>query len=78
MQTTYSVNMIALDHGQPKCLNLKQILEAYVKHQIEVVTRRTEYDLEKAKNRLHIVEGLLIALADIDEVVATIKKSKST
>ncbi len=70
--------MIALDHGQPKCLNLKQILEAYVKHQVEVVTRRTEYDLEKAKNRLHIVEGLLIALADIDEVVATIKKSKST
>ena len=78
LQTTYSVNMIALDHGQPKCLNLKQILEAYVKHQIEVVTRRTEFDLEKAKNRLHIVEGLLIALADIDEVVATIKASKST
>ncbi len=78
MQTTYSVNMIALDHGQPKCLNLKQILTAYVKHQIEVVRRRTEFDLEKAKNRLHIVEGLLIALANIDEVVATIKASKST
>lgn len=78
MQTTYSVNMIALDHGQPKCLNLKQILECYIKHQIEVVTRRTEFDLEKAKARLHIVEGLLIALANIDEVVATIKASKST
>lgn len=78
MQTTYSVNMIALDHGQPKCLNLKQILNCYVKHQVEVVTRRTEYDLERAKHRLHIVEGLLIALADIDEVVATIKASKST
>ena len=78
MQTTYSVNMIALDHGQPKCLNLKQILEAYLKHQIEVITRRTEFDLEKAKNRLHIVEGLLVALANIDEVVATIKASKST
>ena len=78
MQTTYSVNMIALDHGQPKCLTLKQILECYIKHQIEVVTRRTEYDLEKAKHRLHIVEGLLIALANIDEVVATIKASKST
>ena len=63
MQTTYSVNMIALDHGQPKCMNLKQILECYVKHQIEVITRRTEYDLKRAKARLHIVQGLLIALA---------------
>ncbi len=78
MQTTYSVNMIALDHGQPKVLNLKQILECYIKHQIEVVTRRTEYDLEKAKARLHIVQGLLIALADIDEVIKVIKESKST
>ena len=78
MQTTYSVNMIALDHGQPKCMNLKQILECYVKHQIEVITRRTEYDLKRAKARLHIVQGLLIALANIDEVVATIKANKST
>ena len=78
MQTTYSVNMIALDHGQPKVLNLKQILECYLKHQVEVVTRRTQYDLDKAKARLHIVEGLLIALANIDEVVATIKASKTT
>lgn len=77
MQTTYSVNMIALDHGQPRVLNLKQILECYVKYQIEVVTRRTKYDLDKAKARLHIVEGLLIALANIDEVVATIKASKN-
>lgn len=78
LQTTYSINMIALDHGQPKVLNLKQILECYVKHQIEVVTRRTKFDLDKAKARLHIVEGLLIALATIDEVVATIKASKTT
>ena len=78
MQTTYSVNMIALDRGQPKVLNLKQILECYVAHQVEVVTRRTQYDLDKAKARLHIVEGLLIALANIDEVVATIKASKTT
>lgn len=77
LQTTYSINMIALDHGQPKVLNLKQILECYVKHQIEVVTRRTKYDLDKAKARLHIVEGLLIALANIDEVVAIIKASKT-
>ena len=78
MQTTYSVNMIALDHGQPKVLNLKQILECFVAHQVEVVTRRTQFDLDKAKSRLHIVEGLLIALANIDEVVATIKASKTT
>ena len=78
MQTTYSVNMIALDHGQPKVLNLKQILECFVAHQVDVVTRRTQFDLDKAKARLHIVEGLLIALANIDEVVATIKASKTT
>jgi len=78
LQTTYSVNMIALDHGQPKCLNLKQILECYIRHQIEVVTRRTEFDLKRAEARLHIVEGLLIALASIDDVVKTIKESKTT
>ena len=78
LQTTYSVNMIALDKGQPKVLSLKQILECYVEHQIEVITRRTQFDLDKAKNRLHIVEGLLIALANIDEVVQTIKQSKTT
>lgn len=77
MQTTYSVNMIALDHGQPKVLNLKQILECYLAHQIEVVTRRTQFDLDKAKARLHIVEGLVVALANIDEVVAIIKASKT-
>lgn len=78
LQTTYSVNMIALDKGQPKVLSLKQILECYLEHQIEVITRRTQFDLDKAKNRLHIVDGLLIALANIDEVVQTIKKSKTT
>ena len=78
LQTSYSVNMIALDHGQPRVLNLKQILELYLDHQIEVVTRRTEFELEKVKNRLHIVKGLLIALANIDEVIAVIKSSKTT
>ncbi len=77
MQTTYSINMIALDKGQPKTLTLKQILECYIEHQIEVITRRTEFDLNKNKNRLHIVQGLLIALADIDEVVRIIKESKN-
>jgi len=78
LQTSYSVNMIALDHGQPRVLNLKQILELYLEHQVEVITRRTEYDLEKVRNRLHIVKGLLIALADIDEVIRIIKASKTT
>lgn len=77
LQITYGINMIALDKGQPKVLNLKQMLECYLDHQIEVITRRTQFDLDKAKNRLHIVEGLLIALANIDEVVAVIKGSKS-
>ncbi len=78
LQTSYSVNMIALDHGQPKVMNLKQILECYIAHQVEVVTRRTEFDLGKAQARLHILKGLLIALASIDEVVETIKKSSNT
>ncbi len=78
LQITYGINMIALDKGQPKVLNLKQILECYLEHQVEVITRRTEYDLNKAKARLHIVEGLLIALANIDEVVRVIKSSETT
>ncbi|MDD4242945.1 MAG: DNA gyrase subunit A [Bacilli bacterium] len=77
LQTTFGFNMIALDRGQPRVFNLKQILEKYLEHQVEVITRRTEFDLEKAKARLHIVEGLLIALANIDEVVHIIKTSKT-
>ena len=75
MQTTYGVNMLALDKGQPKVFNLKYLLQCYIDHQYEVLTRRTEFDLEKAKARLHIVEGLLIALANIDEVIKIIKSS---
>ena len=78
LQITYGINMIALDKGQPKVLNLKQILECYLAHQVEVITRRTAFDLAKAKARLHIVEGLLIALANIDEVVRVIKSSETT
>lgn len=78
LQSTFSVNMLALDKGQPKVLNLKEVLECYSRHQVEVITRRTQYDLERAEARAHIIEGLLIALADIDEVVQTIKKSKTT
>ena len=77
LQTTYGINMIALDKGQPKTLNLKQILECYLEHQVEVITRRTQFDLDKNAARLHIVEGLLVALASIDEVVEAIKTSKT-
>ncbi len=77
MQTTYGINMLALDNGQPKVFNIKDMLSRYLDHQVEVITRRTQYDLEKAKARLHIVEGLLIALASIDEVIAIIKASET-
>ena len=76
LQATFGVNNLALDHGQPKVLNLKEILTCYLDHQIEVLTRRVKFDLEKAEARAHIVEGLLIAQASIDEVIEVIKKSK--
>ena len=78
MQVTYGINMLALVKGQPKVLNLKEILENYLEHQIDVITRRTKFDLEKAEARAHIVEGLLIALGNIDLAVQIIKKSKTT
>lgn len=78
LQDTFHVNMLALVDGGivPRVLNLKQMLEEYVKHRKEVVRRRTEYDLARAKDRAHILEGLRIALLKIDQVVETIKKSK--
>ena len=76
LQTTFGVNNLALDKGQPKVLNLKEILQCYLNHQIEVLTRRVKFDLDKAEARAHIVEGLLIAQASIDEVIEVIKKSK--
>lgn len=77
LQSSFGINMLALDQGQPKVMNLKDMLLRYIDHQVEVITRRTQFDLDKAKNRLHIVEGLLIALANIDEIVAVIKASKT-
>ncbi len=77
LQTTFGINMVALVDGTPLLLNLKQILEQYVKHREEVVTRRTKFDLRKAEEQAHLLEGLLIALQDIDGVVKLIKKSKS-
>ncbi len=77
MQISYGMNMLALVKGQPKVLNIKEVLENYLEHQIEVITRRTKFDLEKAEQRAHIIEGLLIALGSIDEVIQIIKKSKT-
>ncbi|NLY77133.1 MAG: DNA gyrase subunit A [Tissierellia bacterium] len=76
LQATFGVIMLALVDDEPKVLNLKQMLHYYIKHQKEVVTRRTQYDLNKAEERAHIVEGLKIALDHIDEVINIIRSSK--
>ena len=76
MQTTFSVNMVALVDGVPRTLNLRDALVAYVEHQREVVRRRTEYRLKRARDRAHILEGLLRALNVIDEIIATIRASE--
>ena len=75
LQSVFGINMVALVDGQPKILNLKQMLEAFVRHRREVVTRRTIYLLKKARERAHTLEGFAIALANIDEIIALIKKS---
>lgn len=75
LQTTYSMIMLALVDGEPKILNLYQIIEEYLKHQKTVITRRTKFDLAKAEARAHIVSGLLIALDNIDDVIQTIRSS---
>jgi DNA gyrase subunit A len=76
MQSTFGVIMLALDHGAPKIMNLKQLLERFVEHRHEIVVRRTQFDLDAAQAREHILEGLKIAVDNIDEVVEVIKKSK--
>ena len=77
MQNVFGINMVALVNGQPRLLNLKQILEAFLVHRREVVTRRTIFDLGKARDRAHILEGLAVALSNIDEIIAMIKGSSS-
>ena len=77
LQTVFGINIVALDNGQPKTLNLKQLLEAFLKHRREVVTRRCIYELRKARERAHSLEGLAVALANIDPVIATIKAEKT-
>jgi len=78
MQSVFGINMVALVDGQPKILNLKEILEAFIRHRREVVTRRTVYLLRKARERGHILEGLAIALSNIDPIIALIKASPSS
>ena len=75
LQTTFGINMVALDNGQPKLFNLKEMLKCFVDHRREVVTRRTIYELRKARDRAHILEGLALALANIDEIIELIRNA---
>jgi DNA gyrase subunit A len=77
MQNVFGINMVALIDGRPRCLNLKEIIAAFINHRREVVTRRTLFDLRKARERAHLLEGLAVALANIDEVIELIKSSPS-
>lgn len=77
LQTSYGVNNIALVNGRPKVLNLKDLISEFIKFRLEVIVRRTQYDLEKAQERAHILEGLIIALDNIDEVIRIIRQSKT-
>lgn len=77
LQSVFAINMVALFDGRPRILNLKEILSAFIRHRREVVTRRTVYELRKARERAHILEGLSVALANIDSIIASIKASPS-
>ncbi|MFA6417711.1 MAG: DNA gyrase subunit A [Candidatus Margulisiibacteriota bacterium] len=77
MQTTFGINLVALVHGEPKTLNLKEMMQHYLTHREEVVTRRTKYELRRAEEQAHILEGLMIAVSNIDAVIAIIKKAKN-
>ena len=76
LQTTFGATMLALDHGRPKVMNLKQLLRCFIDHRIEVITRRTKFDLRKARERCHILEGFRIALDNMDEIVRIIRASR--
>lgn len=76
LQSTFSVHLLALLNGEPRLLSLKRALQIYIEHRQEIITRRTRFELEKARNRAHILDGLLIALANLDEVIRTIRESK--
>ncbi len=78
LQTVFGLNMVAISNGRPYCMNLKDILVAFINHRREIVTRRTIYLLRKARDRAHILEGLAVALSNIDEMIALIKSSKTS
>ncbi|GIT64084.1 MAG: hypothetical protein Ct9H300mP22_4840 [Gammaproteobacteria bacterium] len=78
MQSVFGINMVALVDGQPRLLNLKEVLNAFIRHRREVVSRRTIFLLRKARERGHILEGLAVALANIDAVIELIKGSPSS
>ena len=77
MRTSFSINMVALINGVPKTVNLKEILIAFIEHRKDIVTRRTIYELRKAREKAHILEGLAVALSNIDEIIKLIKESKT-
>lgn len=77
LQTSFGVNNVALVHGRPRLLNLKDLIKYFVEHRHDVVIRRTQYDLRKAKERAHILEGLIIASDNIDEVIKIIRAAKT-
>jgi len=77
METVFGINMVALVDGQPRLMNLQQLLECFLSHRREVVIRRTLFELRKARARAHILEGLAVALANIDPVIALIRKAPS-
>ena len=77
MESVFGINLVALQDGQPKLMSLKEMLDAFIRHRREIVTRRTIYDLAKARERAHILEGLAVALANIDEIIAVIKAASS-
>ena len=76
LQSTFSVHLLALVNGEPRLLSLKRALQIYIEHRQEIITRRSQFELDKAKARAHILDGLLIALANLDEVIKTIRESK--
>lgn len=78
MQVSFGINAVALDHGQPKLFNLKEMLEAFVRHRREVVTRRTVFELRKARDRAHLLEGLAISLANIEPIIELIRQSPTS
>ncbi len=77
LETTFGINLLALDHYTPKVMNIKEIIEKYIEHRVEVVKRRTKFDLEKAEKRAHILEGFIKALDNIDEIIQIIKSSRT-